>query len=148
MLNGHVMQLREARTLAQEEREVLPSDVADIVDEEPENIESSGLPCDPVVEDSPSSIQHRDEDHNKLENSHLSPRNKVNGKSNADGGSAHHGGHGDSKCAAFLSNSVSYFSFSLQNLGFYEPRVCYRFCELVDVFRVFLNVKIQYHDGS
>lgn len=113
MLNGHVMQLREARTLAQEEPEVLPSDVADIVDEDPENIESSSLPCDPVVEDSLSSIQHGDEDHNKPENSHLSPKNKVNGKINIDDGSAYHGEHGDSKHAAVLSNSVSYFSFSL-----------------------------------
>lgn len=106
------MQSREARTLAIEESEVLPPDATDIVDEEIEIIGSSSLPCDPVVEDSLSSIQHKDEYNNKPDNSHISPRNKVNGKGNMDDGTAYHGEDGESKYAAVLSNSVSNFSFS------------------------------------
>lgn len=124
------MQAREARALAQEESEVLPPDAPDIVDEELETIESSSIPCDPVVEDSLSLIQHKDEYHSKPDNSHFSPRNKVNGKINVDDGTAYLGEHGESKYAAVISNSVSYYSFSLYNLGL----VCYLLSELVDVF--------------
>lgn len=123
------MQLNEENTLAPEESEVLPSEVPEISKnaEEVDNIQSSTLPHDSIVENSPASIQHKDESHdfgssnanvaNDIpEISHFSSRKKVNEKGETDDYTADQsaalpvrGDPKDTHTNLNSSHSVSYF---------------------------------------